>query len=103
MSNRAMIHVEKTGNCTTKCGKVIDVDIGRKDGRAHYLSYAEIADIIGVSASTLRSYYSTNRMPRPDATIGTTPGWTESTIQTWMQNRPGPGARTDLRKKEDEG
>lgn len=76
------------------------MDIGQKEGRQHYLSYAEIADLIGVSASTLRSYYSTNRMPRPDATIGTTPGWTETTIRSWMENRPGPGARTDLRKQE---
>lgn len=75
------------------------MDIGSKVGKKHFLSYTELSKIFGISASTLRSYYSTGRMPRPDATIGNTPGWLEDTVQTWMGVRPGAGARTDLKKR----
>lgn len=103
MSDRGMIDIRIGGNLAAFCGKVRNVEIGRKDGKKHFCSYAELAEITGISASTLRSYYSSGRMPRPDATIGTTPGWTEKTIHEWMDNRPGTGARTDLKKKGNNG
>lgn len=60
---------------------------GRKTCKmpAHYLSRAEVADLIGVKPATLDRY----RLPDPDATIGTTRGWRKSTIVKWHEARPG--------------
>ena len=38
-------------------------------------------------------------MPTPDATIGKVSGWLPETIEKWNSERPGRGARTDLRGK----
>ncbi|MBM4489663.1 hypothetical protein GS471_16825 [Rhodococcus hoagii] len=73
----------------------------------HYLSKRQFAQRIGASDPTLSGY----KLPAPDVTIGpvnedgTLPrgsvgGWTEQTIDEWNANRPGRGARTDLRDPE---
>lgn len=59
----------------------------------HYLSLAEVAERIGVQPATLSRY----RLPEPDAVIGGRRGWTPATIDLWNANRPGRGARTDLK------
>ena len=53
-----------------------------------YLSRAEVADRIGVAASTLSRY----KLPEPDAQIGDVRGWTPNTIDEWNAARPGKGA-----------
>lgn len=58
-----------------------------------YLSMAEVAERIGVKPPTLSRY----RLPEPDAVIGSRRGWLPDTIDAWNANRPGRGARTDLR------
>ncbi|MFT3663188.1 MAG: XRE family transcriptional regulator [Gordonia sp. (in: high G+C Gram-positive bacteria)] len=58
-----------------------------------YLSAAEVAERIGVVRSAISRY----KMPEPDALIGQTRGWLPETIDEWNANRPGRGARTDLR------
>ncbi|MDR2279645.1 MAG: XRE family transcriptional regulator [Gordonia sp. (in: high G+C Gram-positive bacteria)] len=60
---------------------------------AVYLSASEVADRIGVVPSAISRY----KMPPPDALIGKTRGWLPDTIDEWNRNRPGRGARTDLR------
>nr|WP_285895830.1 transcriptional regulator [Trueperella bernardiae] len=51
--------------------------------------------------STLRTYRRDGRLPEPDATIGLEPnvrhGWLPETVDDWQTNRPGRGARTDLK------
>lgn len=69
----------------------------------HYLSLHAYAQRIGIAYSTIRNYQRDKRLPPPDAIIGegnsTTYGWLPETIDTWQINRPGRGARTDLRKE----
>lgn len=69
-----------------------------------YLSSAQLAERIGVTASALGRY----KLPAPDAVIGPVNddgsiprgsfrGWLPKTIDEWNANRPGRGARTDLK------
>lgn len=70
-----------------------------------YLSLSGLAAAAGISVGTARSYSHQGRLPAPDAVIGNGPsavrGWTPATVQEWMANRPGRGARTDLHKDTD--
>lgn len=50
-----------------------------------------------ITARTWRSYVSRGRAPQPIRHIGRTPLWDPSQVLEWLQNRPGQGARTDLR------
>lgn len=56
-----------------------------------YLSLADIAERVGVEASTIRTYRSQGRLPEPDAMTGPTPGWLPETVDEWMAARPGRG------------
>lgn len=58
-----------------------------------YLSRGEFAKRIGVSDNAMSRY----KLPEADAEIAGRRGWLESTIDEWFKNRPGRGARTDLR------
>lgn len=60
------------------------------------LSIGEVAQRAGLAESTVRVYRSRGEMPAPDAMIGRTPGWLESTADAWIAALPGQGARTDL-------
>ncbi|MGV9196709.1 helix-turn-helix transcriptional regulator [Arcanobacterium canis] len=66
-----------------------------------YLSLTGLAHRIGISPNTARAYAQQGRLPKPDAIIGGKPGgklgWLPETIDTWQANRPGQGARTDLK------
>lgn len=67
-----------------------------------YLSSSEIATHLGLSANTIRSYLQKGLLPEPDVIIGAstsrpTQGWEQTTIDQWQANRPGRGARTDLK------
>ena len=70
-------------------------------GTIHYLSLNAVADRTGIALSTLRTYRRDGRLPEPDATIGLEPnvrhGWLPETVDDWQTNRPGRGARTDLK------
>ena len=47
---------------------------------------------------TFHSYVHRGHAPKPVEKIGNTPLWKRSEIVEWARNRPGRGARTDLRK-----
>ncbi|WP_328591870.1 helix-turn-helix transcriptional regulator [Candidatus Frankia alpina] len=67
------------------------------------LDYTDIAELAGISPSTVRAYRSSGHLPRPD--IQTSPRrsrWKLSTVRTWLENRPGVGARTDLQRKREQ-
>lgn len=68
----------------------------------HYLSLKEFAQRIGLQQGTLSSYHAQGRLPEPDAIIGSGPratrGWLAETVDEWQANRPGQGARTDLKR-----
>ncbi len=61
-----------------------DVDMTR-----HYLSTTEIAERLGITRGALSSL----TLPKPDVTVGTVRGWSEKTIDTWNEQRPGSGNR----------
>ena len=74
------------------------------DSTRRYLSMQQVAARLGIAPSTLSRY----KLPTPDVVIGpladddtiprgTVRGWLPETIDEWNRNRPGRGARTDLR------
>jgi len=67
-----------------------------------YLGTAAVAQRVGLTVSTIRSYILKDLMPDADVIIATPSGplrgWAPETIDAWQASRPGQGARTDLAK-----
>lgn len=65
-----------------------------------YLGTAAVAQRVGLTVPTIRSYILKGLMPTPDVIIATPSGplrgWAPETIDRWQRSRPGRGARTDL-------
>lgn len=61
-----------------------------------YLTKGEVADRLGLSLNTIKGYVRRGYLPEPDAQMGRNFGWLPETIDAWLLERPGPGARTDL-------
>lgn len=81
-----------------------DVSHGTSDNcrvTVRYLSLQDVAARIGVSRNTVQGY----KLPEPDVIVGSDfnarRGWLPETIDEWNRNRPGRGARTDLRSVSD--
>lgn len=53
-----------------------------------------------MTARTFRSYVSRGQAPKSLPHAGRTPLWDSDVILEWLRARPGPGARTDLRKQQ---
>ena len=63
------------------------------------LTVAQVAEHLGLSVRTVETYRADGRMPEPTM-VGRTPTWTRAQIDQWQANRPGRGARTDLRGRD---
>lgn len=63
-----------------------------------YLSLSELAERVGISVNTAKSYRAKRLLPTPDAITGTMRGRLPGTVDQWQANRPGRGARTDLKR-----
>lgn len=68
-----------------------------------FLSLTGVAFRAGLSVNTVKAYFSRGYLPEPDVEIGTGEkvtayGWSVETVDTWLANRPGRGARTDLQQ-----
>ena len=67
-----------------------------------HLGTAAVADRLGLTVPTIRSYILKDLMPAADVIIvtpsGPLRGWAPETIDAWQASRPGQGARTDLTK-----
>lgn len=50
-------------------------------------TYAQISDLTGVSANTLRQWRMRGKLPTPDYDIGSWPAWNPGTITTWWEQR----------------
>lgn len=61
----------------------------------YYLGSVEVARLLGIAPSTVRSYVAKGMLPEPAVVIGEgakrTSGWTKEQIIQWQQTRPGPG------------
>lgn len=57
---------------------------------------AQAASLAGVLPGTLRTYAADGRAPKPRR-FGRSLMWDRAEIEAWAANRPGQGARTDLR------
>lgn len=71
----------------------------------YYLSATDFARRAGLAVETIRRYMQRGLIPDPDAIIGLDtvngrpiPGWTEDTVEYWMNHRLGRGHRSDLKK-----
>lgn len=65
------------------------------------LSLRGFANRLGLAHGTIRRYHTEGRLPQPDAELTDGNdirhlGWLPETVDNWQ--RPGQGARTDLRK-----
>ena len=69
---------------------------------AEYLGAAAVAERVGITVPTIRSYIRKGLMPDADVIVvtpsGPLRGWAPETIDEWQRDRPGQGARTDLAK-----
>ena len=63
------------------------------------MTVAQVAEHLGLSVRTIQAYRLDGRMP-PATMVGRTPTWTREQIDQWQANRPGQGARTDLRGRD---
>lgn len=58
----------------------------------YLMDTAAVAARLGVSRSTISTYLARGRMPAPDNRYGGSPVWCPSTIELWIEQRPGQGA-----------
>lgn len=58
------------------------------------------AALARTSASTIRALVSRELFPPPQRRVGRTPLWSIPVLEHWLANRPGRGARTDLRRRQ---
>jgi hypothetical protein len=55
------------------------------------LTTADVADVLGVTPATVRSYAARGVLPKPDGHLARTPWWRPDTIIEWKASRPGQG------------
>lgn len=60
------------------------------------LTAEQAAEAAGVLIATWDAYVSRGYAPQPDDRINGRRYWLSETISTWMTERPGQGARTDM-------
>ncbi|MCT7372149.1 hypothetical protein [Mycolicibacterium llatzerense] len=72
------------------------------------LSLGGFANHCGLAFGTVRRYHAENRLPQPDGELidgkgNSRPVWFPETADNWQRpgQRPGQGARTDLKQKAD--
>jgi hypothetical protein len=61
------------------------------------LSSREAAAIWGIAPSTWRAYVADGLAPQPDGRFGSQNWWWRSTVVEALADRPGQGARSDLK------
>lgn len=62
-----------------------------------YLGVSAFAKHVGLTDSTIQSYFLKGMLPAPEIYYltgrGERPGWSVDTVEYWMNNRPGSGRR----------
>lgn len=54
---------------------------------AELWTYAQIADLTGITAGTLRVWRARGKLPTPDYVVGEWPAWNEATVRDWWRTR----------------
>lgn len=52
-------------------------------------TYAQIGELTGITAGTLRVWRSRGKLPEPDFLVGEWPAWKEATVRDWWAKREG--------------
>lgn len=55
------------------------------------LTVAGVAELVGISKSSVYTYHYRGTMPRPHAIVGQSPVWKRAEIIEWKKTRPGRG------------
>ena len=55
--------------------------------RDQILDSQAVADMVGLTLSTIHTYHSRGSMPAADLYLGDNPGWYTSTIDRWIKDR----------------
>jgi len=63
-----------------------------------YVTAEEAVDIAGLKRSTFSAYVARGSAPEHVAVMGNRRLYDRAEIENWAANRPGQGARTDLRR-----
>lgn len=70
-----------------------------KIGRTEYVTATEAAAMLDIERDTFTSYVSRGRAPQPAIVLPKRNLYKLADIVKYRDNRPGPGARTDLKPK----
>ena len=57
-------------------------------GTVDWWTTEDVAEHLGVSASTIRAYLARDQMPDPDRRLGRLPLWRPETVRAWDEGRP---------------
>lgn len=58
-----------------------------------YLTAEQLAQRLGIQHSSVHRYRSRGDLPEPDEYVGRTPLWATTSVETWLEQRPGHGWR----------
>ena len=64
---------------------------------AAMMTVADLAQAAYVSKATIDSYRYRGLLPEPQLIVARTPLWARPIVSRWLEQRPGPGWRTDVR------
>lgn len=67
--------------------------MAKKSNPDEPLDLKAVAEVIGVTVATARTYRDDGRLPEPDGLIGRTQWWRRATIEKWHAKRPGSPGR----------
>lgn len=70
-----------------------------KIGRTQYVPAVEAADMLGIQLATFTGYVNRGTFAPADIVLAGRRFWKLTVVEKFRDNRPGPGARTDLTRK----
>lgn len=64
-----------------------------------YLTADELAQRLGIQRTSVHRYRSRGDLPEPDEYAGRTPLWATSSVDAWLEQRPGHGWRKGQKRE----
>ena len=86
---------------TTRRGDTVTTPVTPAEAPTKFVGYGSAAEYLGLKRNTLSSYVARGIGPTAEPTKQADgqynlPVFTREALDTWRENRPGQGARTDL-------